>query len=870
MVTMSYRCFVRSCFLTAWFVQQLPAATWDGGLSHANFTVNDFWSTPNNWADAVPTPGITTDVIFALSGLRTTANQNIANPLVVRSVTFAAAANVTALAGNQLSVVGGGSMTQNSAVNVAVNLPLSLVGAVTLTGSGSGTLALNNPIGGAGPLKLLGTAGGPGLKVSLNAANTFSGITQIGDATAGSAPAEVTFGNDSAAGIGALTFFNGNTLRASSGTRNLVLPISLIAGGNGLPLTFTFGAGDNLNLHGAINLNTGAKTLQIDNAATTFFGSIAGSAAVSKNGSGTLTLAAANPLFTGSWTIQSGVLNITDPLALAPASVTINVNDGLNITSNSSAGLGALSGSGNLNLGSTALSVGTNNLDSTYAGRLAAASATSGSLKKVGTGNFTLSGSGSAFNSLSAESGTTTLNGSSITLGGLFAVGGTAAVGTCLMTNGATLNVNSSSTMVVTGGTNTSLTMDGPGTFAASAFQCVIAGGNGPGANWGQLNLRNQAALQCTFLIAGAGGLNGSGNLTVASGASALCAAGIVGFDSAGTALVTGPTSQWGNNSSFGLGGFSAAQSGGTGTLIVSNGASVYVNGPTTFWTAGNFLNVDGGKFRTDTLAVQNGPGDGSIALSDPDEATSALTIGIANGNCTFPGPINNSSTGPGSLSKVGTGTVILSGPLGYTGFTRVQGGTLAVTRSFPFAGSTQVSGNAVLQMNGVWGNVLSQTAISPGGTLAGNGILRGSVTNSGLIEISGTNSLAFTGSVVNNGVMRFKAGGSFTASGPFVNNGVLDLISAGSTNLPPGLINQGTILDRSSLRFTVAKDADQVVIALQTAYAGHTYRLQQTTNLAAAFSDTSLTFTATANVLSNFVLGGVKSPQTFYRFKVD
>jgi len=851
----------------------LPAATWDGGLSHANFTLNDFWSTPNNWADGVPVSSPTTDVIFGLSGLRTTANQNLATPFFLRSLTFAGGANVTAVTGSLLALANNGTIVQNSATPVAFGLPLTLTGIATVTGTGNGTLFMNGAIGGASTVKFVGSAGGAGLRISLNGPNSYSGAALIGEIASGFSPVDVTFATDSAGGVNSIQFFNGNTVRANGGTRTISVPLGLFLNANGLTDAFTFGAGSNLNFVGPINVSDAPKKLQVDNAETIFAGSMSGKAILTKTGAGTLSLKASNQGFGGAWVVDNGTLKLSHDLAMPLTSVRVNTAGVFDLDALASVSLSALNGSGKVNLRNAALTVGAGNLSSVFAGPITANSGTSGSVTKTGLGNLTLGGTNSVFNKLTAADGMTGLTAGSMTLAEGLTVGGGASAAVLIMANGYNLVCGNNSGSIISGGANTVMTIDGPDALWQSGYQCVIAAGLGAGASSGALEVRNGAFVQGLFMVAGAGGPNGVGSLTVDSGASVQSAGGVVGFidRSTGMALVTGAGSTWTNSSSLGLGGFSSQLLGGHGVLTVSNGAVVCCDGATTFWTNGNLINVDGGRFITDTLAAQNGPDDGTIALSDPDETTSALTIGIHNGSSLFPCAIANSTTRPGSISKVGSGTVTLSGRLGYTGLTRVLGGKLIVTRPNSFATVTQIGAKATFEINGAWGSDLySQTTIALGATLTGSGTLSGAVTNYGLIDISDGNSLAFTGTVINNGAMRFRKGAAFMAAGQFINNGVLDIISAGSTSLPAGLVNNGTIRDGRSLPLSITKSDTLITLTVNPIFGGHNYILQSSTSLSDAdFHDIGIPFIVSADRFYSTELGE-EGPQRFYRFKID
>lgn len=859
--------------LSAVFCPGLRAATWDGGLSHGNFTVNSLWTTANNWADAVPIPSAVTDVIFAPSGIWTSSTQNISNPFVLRSVTFAASANVTALSGSALSLANNGFIAQNSTTDVAVNLSIGLNTAAILTGSGTGRLTVNGIIKDSGTLRLIGTSGGTGLRITLNGVNGFTGPLLVGEVAAGFAPVDVTFGDDHAAGAGGIQFYNGNTIRAGGAPRTYAGALGTFLNSNGLPGVFTFGSGENLDFSGPVAVQNAAKTLRVDNTNTTFSGNLSGGAALTKTGAGTLSLSGSNSAFSGAWIINEGVVKLGSVNAMPPVAVTLNVDNGLNCGSLTAVSLGSLAGAGNLNLGSTALAVGSNNSSTIYSGTVSTTPNSTGSLRKSGTGTLELTGTGSAMGKLTAENGSLLLNGGSLTATNGLDVGTTLASPSLTLSNGTVLTCGNSSSFIVSGGSNTVVILDGAGTTLHAGFQTVVAAGFGPGASSGTLSLKNKALLDGGFVIMGAGDQNGIGAMTVASGANVTCQGGVVGFvnGGVGTALITGPGSQWQNEVSLGLGGFSAGQLGGRGSLTVSNSASVTVAGATTFWAAGSSIDLNGGTLNTGSLTTYTNLTAASIAVSDPSDAISALALGTDGSSSTYAGAIINGATGPGSLTKVGSGTVTLTGPLSYTGFTRVWGGRLLVTQSDPFAGATEISDTATLEIGGTWGNnPFSRMQIAAGGTLTGNGTIRGSVTNFGLIEVAGPNGLAFTGLVVNQGIIRFKSGAAFAPTGPLVNHGIIDVISAGSVAFPPGFVNEGTILDRTSIRATLAKVGNSISVGLSPAYAAHRYTVERSVSLD---SNTFGGFISSSVLNSTQPLYFIFSddvPQRFYRIRID
>src|SRR6266446_5815519 len=76
--------------------------TWSG-----DSTTNQLWSNGANWAGTAPTSNATTDLIFAgttnTGTLLNPLNQNIANPMTLRSITFDSTAGNFFLGGNQIA-----------------------------------------------------------------------------------------------------------------------------------------------------------------------------------------------------------------------------------------------------------------------------------------------------------------------------------------------------------------------------------------------------------------------------------------------------------------------------------------------------------------------------------------------------------------------------------------------------------------------------------------------------------------------------------------------------------------------------------------------------------------------------------------------
>ena len=116
--------------------------------------------------------------------------------------------------------------------------------------------------------------------------------------------------------------------------------------------------------------------------AATLSGLLSGPGGLTKVDSGTLTLAAANT-FSGNTLVSGGTLALGSPQALQLSTLDTSGSGAVSFTSLSSATLGGLTGSGTLSLlKSVALSVGNNNVSTTFSGVLNGP----GSLIKIGSG----------------------------------------------------------------------------------------------------------------------------------------------------------------------------------------------------------------------------------------------------------------------------------------------------------------------------------------------------------------------------------------------------------------------------------------------------------------------------------------------------
>jgi autotransporter-associated beta strand protein len=363
------------------------------------------------------------------------------------NATSDASGNPAAITATQVSLVGGGpvfNVTRGSAAtgpdlivsSVISSLPsgtgltvqgnglTQFTGASTYNGGTtvlSGTLqAGNTSVFGVGNVSVV-----PGALVDIN------GYSQTIGALNGGGVID-NIGIDNNAGVGTspyLTIGNNGASGTFSGTiQNTYGSTTLVKAGSGMQLlngTNTYTGGTDLQAgvlsftsSSALALNSGSQiifqggTLQwapgntqdvsagiapiasgvmagIDtngNNVTFANSSISGTGGLTKIGAGALTLAVPNT-FQGTTNITGGSLVVGDPGALQNSTVNVGPNYSLVFGSTvSNPVLGGLSGSGNVNLPTTPLTVGANNANSIYSGVLNGGNG----LTKTGSGTLTL------------------------------------------------------------------------------------------------------------------------------------------------------------------------------------------------------------------------------------------------------------------------------------------------------------------------------------------------------------------------------------------------------------------------------------------------------------------------------------------------
>lgn len=246
--------------------------------------------------------------------------------------------------------------------------------------------------------------------------------------------------------------FDSNT--SGSGTFRLNGDLSITAAGESITFHSATSGGNGIDLVQAAAgnwTNNGGLLIVHSN--------LTGSAGITMNGN--VTFNRPNS-YTGNFTIQSGTTTLNAGTAFANAVVTLNQNNGINFNGLSGASFGALQGSGNISLGGTQLTVGSNGSDRTFSGGLTGDAFLGASFTYSGSNQLTLSGS------MNGPKSVTVTNGNLRFQNGSFSVGGPAQLvlngGNASITQGATLKLSAvgpdtgsdailnSNTLVVDGG----------------------------------------------------------------------------------------------------------------------------------------------------------------------------------------------------------------------------------------------------------------------------------------------------------------------------------------------------------------------------------------------------------------------------------
>ena len=493
---------------------------------------------------------------------------------------------------------------------------------------------------------------------------------------------------------------------------------------------------------------------------------IAGTAALTKTGTGTVTISNANT-YSGGTNINGGTLALSGSGTLGSGTVTLG--GGTLDLSGGSSTVGAVAitapaTSGNVIQNGTLTPSSLTATNSTGNAIVAANIAGSTAVTMSGTGTLTLSGTNTYTGGTTVGDGTLVLasggslsTSNTLTLGsasgntsGIFQLGdsngavnttvtsiATAGIGTANAVVGgnsavSTLTVDTSGTVSYSGllggaGTNqnnVALAKSGTGTLTLSGASTYTGGTT---LNAGTLVYSNANAFGAGAVTLNGGTLKNGNGSTIANN---IAVAGTATFD------LAGGNSRWNGNLS-GSAALNLLTSGGASTLTLAGDNSGYSgtitfnnNNAVDFFSANAgsanaawvFNDANAGRVRIDvgnnTINFGSIAGNGQM-VNNTTGTTSTVSVGALNTSTTFGGTIKD-SLGALALTKVGSGTLTLSGASTYSGATTINGGTLLVNGSLSSAGAVGFSSTgATLAGAGTVGDV----TLSAGNFLApGNG----------------------------------------------------------------------------------------------------------------------------------------------------
>jgi outer membrane autotransporter protein len=605
------------------------------------------------------------------------------------------------------------------------------------------------------------TAGHPGQSAG-GAFYLDSGVTLNYGVTTGNQSVQSDIaGPGGLAKIGAGTLFLSGTNSYSGGTAinggalNVSVDASLGATSGGLTFnggTLQFGSNFNLANTRAITLRSGGGTFDTNGFSTTISQGITGIGGLTKAGNGVLILRSANA-YTGGTTINAGTLEAANVQALGTGGVTVNANGTLQVDSNFQIPIGALSGSGIVDLQpNSALGINVpTGVSSTFSGRLEGSPAATSPFSlpyfiSLGSGTLHLSGTTTLYGVVGAFGGTLEFDSSTALSNNTFlavSTGATVAVNQVnLSTAGLSEVQGTGGSIVLNGG---SLTIKLPN--GVSSLQDVF---NGNISGTGSFGI-NGAGITQTL----SGNNTNSGTTTITAGT--LIAGSTTALSSASAFTVNG---------TLDLGGFSNTIGALNGTGTVTNSANPQQNA---VLTVGQPRRTASGLF---SGAIQDGPNStvslnlagGVLVLTGSNTYTGGTTIsggvlnvsannnlGAASGGLTFNGGtlqfgsafnlantrtitlngaggifdtngfnsnVSQGITGIGGLTKTGPGTLTLSGFNSYRGDTVLNAGTLVVNNAQAL-GLGNVTVNAgILKADPQAINVKGNYTQNAGGTL--------------------------------------------------------------------------------------------------------------------------------------------------------
>ncbi|MCR3019490.1 fibronectin-binding autotransporter adhesin ShdA [Salmonella enterica subsp. enterica serovar Mbandaka] len=208
-------------------------------------------------------------------------------------------------------------------------------------------------------------------------------------------------------------------------------------------------------------------------------------------------------------------------------------------------------------------------------------------------------------------------------------------------------------------------------------------------------------------------------------------------------------------------------------------------------------------------------------------------------------GELENTLSGAGSLVKTGTGELTLSGDNSYSGTTTITGGTLTADHADSL-GTGTIANSGVLQVGeGELENTLSGSGslvkIGTGElTLSGDNTYSGGTTiDDGVLIAANVNALS-GGDVDNSGTLMLDANGAFELANVTTHSGATTALAAGST-LDAGQLTQE---DGSTLSIDLGAATDEAMITADSVTLGGTLNVTGIGSVTDSWTPEAYTYT--------------------------
>jgi fibronectin-binding autotransporter adhesin len=575
---------------------------------------------------------------------------------------------VTTISGGTLQVGNGGTTGSISSTSNVVNNG-------TLAFNRSDNFTFNKVISGTGALEKDGAG-----TLTLSAINTYEGGTLIKKGL-------ISFTNANRFGSGNITFDGGGLRWGSSTTTDLSARFNAIGDGGAL-------------------FDTGSNSVA-------FASVLTGTGGITKAGSGTLTLNAANT-YAGPTTVSAGTLTLGSNGSLGSTTAAVTVSGGTLNLGSKTITTGAVTVAG----GSLSTGTLTGTSYDVQSGTVSTILAGGGALEKTTSGTVTLSGANTFSGGATVSAGTLSVTvAGALGTGALTLDGGTLEVVSnsalalnrnTTVSSDSTIAVNrSSSNGAVThtfgtlsiGQDTLTLTRGATGTGTGGiTFGATTLTGDAtfaPGSNT-LLTLASVTGTDTGFTVNGAGGLAISGAFSVGNGDLTL---------NAGSLTLNGTTSYDATTVSGGSLTLGTGANLGSGLFTQTGGSVLYTN---TGGLGSRSLTISGGTFG---FTAAGGAGTGIFTLNGGGllwSGTNTLDVSSRlnlTGNATFDTGSNSVVFGTAldtdyGITKAGSGTLTLAAGTTINGLTSVSAGTLRTTDGTVFGSSgVSIAGGGTLRV---------------------------------------------------------------------------------------------------------------------------------------------------------------------------